>query len=70
MPTKQDCKNGEHTSDNQGLCWWCGCVVNQDGWDDFVGIAVDTPADSDKLDSTLDRADANLISGQPDIDRP
>ena len=45
-------------------------MVNQDGWDDFVGIAVDTPADSDKLDSTLDRADANLISGQPDIDRP
>lgn len=24
MGTKEQCRQGEHTWDNQGLCWWCG----------------------------------------------
>jgi hypothetical protein len=34
MGTKADCESGEHTVDNQGLCYWCGKVLNQD-WNDF-----------------------------------
>lgn len=33
-------------------------------------VAVDTPAADDKIQSTLDRADAKITPGQPDIDRP
>jgi len=34
--TREDCKNGIHTSDNQGLCWWCGTIVNQEWWDAYA----------------------------------
>lgn len=37
MGTRQDCKRGEHTCDNQGLCWWCGKVMNQEWFDEYNG---------------------------------
>lgn len=35
--TKEDCEKGNHTSDNQGLCWWCGTMVNPEWWDAYIG---------------------------------
>lgn len=32
MGTLLDCRNGAHTLDNQGLCHFCGVVVNPDWW--------------------------------------
>ena len=29
MPTKQECKQGTHTMDNQGMCHWCGTLVDE-----------------------------------------
>jgi hypothetical protein len=37
MGTRADCKAGEHTSDNQGLCWFCGTVVNPEWWRSYRG---------------------------------
>lgn len=38
MPTKEDCQQrGEHTTDNQGLCWWCGKIVDQYLYDQYFG---------------------------------
>jgi hypothetical protein len=39
MGTRQDCLDGQHTSDNQGLCWWCGTMVNQDWNDEYYGVS-------------------------------
>lgn len=43
MGTREDCKRGEHTSDNQGLCWWCGVVVHQDWLDAYYGQTAEKP---------------------------
>lgn len=37
MGTKEDCKNGHHTTDNQGLCHWCGKLLNPDWWEAYAG---------------------------------
>lgn len=37
MGTKQDCQLGEHTADNQGLCWWCGTVVEPEWYAAYTG---------------------------------
>jgi len=48
MGTKQDCRRGEHTSDDQGLCWWCGCVVNQEWWDAYCGADDDQVSEDEE----------------------
>ena len=37
MPTKQECKQGIHSVDNQGLCWWCGTVVDVYLYEEYFG---------------------------------
>ena len=37
MGTQADCLRGEHTADNQGLCWWCGLLVEPDWWAHYIG---------------------------------
>lgn len=37
MPTREDCQAGEHTSDNQGLCHFCGTMVNPDWYAHYMG---------------------------------
>lgn len=41
MGTREDCQQGHHTADNQGLCWWCGVIVEQDWWDLYTGKKTD-----------------------------
>jgi hypothetical protein len=37
MPTREQCQNeGIHTLDNQGLCHWCGELLEPDFWDHYV----------------------------------
>ena len=37
MGTKQDCENGSCTVDNQGLCWWCGRLLEPEWWEAYAG---------------------------------
>lgn len=37
MPTKADCENGTHTLDNQGLCHWCGELLDPHLWEAYIG---------------------------------
>lgn len=37
MPTKAECKNGVHTLDNQGLCHWCGKLLDPYLWGIYTG---------------------------------
>lgn len=37
MPTREDCKQGIHTLDNQGLCHWCGELLDQHLWAAYFG---------------------------------
>lgn len=35
--TREACQEGRHTADNQGLCWWCGTIVEIDWWEHYIG---------------------------------
>ncbi len=37
MGTREDCKNDHHTVDNQGLCYWCGKLLEPDWWEAYAG---------------------------------
>lgn len=37
MATREDCERGYHTTDNQGLCWWCGALVEPEWWEAYAG---------------------------------
>lgn len=37
MATREDCERGYHTADNQGLCWWCGTLVEPEWWEAYAG---------------------------------
>lgn len=38
MATLQDCRRCHHTTDNQGLCHFCGRVVNEDYYEAYFGM--------------------------------
>lgn len=37
MTTAKDCKRGRHTTDNQGLCHFCGIITNYDYYEAYFG---------------------------------
>lgn len=37
MPTKAECQQGIHTLDNQGLCHWCGKLLDPHLWEEYIG---------------------------------
>jgi hypothetical protein len=47
MGTREDCKNGDCTSDNQGFCWWCGSLVNPDWYEAYCGDQHPVPVHDD-----------------------
>jgi len=61
--TRTACERGAHTSDNQGLCHWCGALVNPDWWEAYAGephpdempVVTFTAADDHRHDFTPER---------------
>lgn len=48
MGTREDCQQGHHTCDNQGLCWWCGKLLEPTWWEAYAGYPhPDTEGQSD-----------------------
>lgn len=36
MPTREECNQGIHTVDNQGLCHWCGTLLEPEWYDHYL----------------------------------
>lgn len=42
MPTREECEQGQHTVDNQGLCHWCGLLMEPDWYAEYLGVPVES----------------------------
>jgi hypothetical protein len=62
MGTKADCKSGNHTADNQGLCWWCGLIVEPDWWAAYIGERQVSDTEIREQLEDLDNSDVSVTS--------